>query len=400
MKAAGKSISSDGKPRKILLIGDISRVFLDTGDIAKLCEVHTDIPDGVAAAAKDNFAGIAIMVSGTSGKLRSALKSLREANRGAKIILLARMCEEPAARQLVARVRNGRSLADDYLICPIHFSYLESYMSHLTSDRSAALQDVAMKKRWGEVGLSAAIDSSFAVAAAEKDAQTKKKVEALEKLATEDDLTGLKNRRYIWEFSRQIIERARKENGRVTLLAFDIDDFKRYNDTYGHRAGDEVLKQASILMRRCCRQHDIVGRIGGDEFAVVFWDDPQRQPAGTSAPVSLASASLDASRGSRRQEDAGERRSAMADHPREAIFIAKRLVRELEKAELSGFSGLGPEGKGVLAISGGLASFPRDGSTIQELFQRADEALLDAKRSGKNRIYLVGKPQSDITDIQ
>jgi PleD family two-component response regulator len=90
----------------------------------------------------------------------------------------------------------------------------------------------------------------------------------------------------------------------------------------------------------------------------------------------------------------------MADHPREAIFIAKRLVKELEKAELSGFSGLGPEGRGVLAISGGLASFPRDGSTIQELFQRADEALLEAKRSGKNRIYLVGKPQSDITDIQ
>ncbi len=378
MKAADKSISSDGKPRKILLIGDISRVFLDAGDIAKLCEVHTDISDGVAAAAKDNFAGIAIMVSGTSGKLRSALKSLREANRGAKIILLAQMCEEPAARQLVGRVYNGRSLADDYLICPVHFSYLESYMSRLTGNGSASLQDVAVKERWGEVGLSVAIDSSFAVAATEKDAQTKKKIEALEKLATEDDLTGLKNRRYIWEFSRQIIERARKENGRVTLLAFDIDDFKRYNDTYGHRAGDEILKEAAVLMRRCCRQHDVVGRIGGDEFAVVFWDDPQQQPASTET----------------------ERRSAMADHPREAIFIAKRLVRELEKAELSGFSGLGPEGKGVLTISGGLASFPRDGSTIQELFLRADEALLEAKRSGKNRIYLVGKPQSNITDIQ
>jgi len=61
---------------------------------------------------------------------------------------------------------------------------------------------------------------------------------------------------------------------------------------------------------------------------------------------------------------------------------------------------LGPEGKGVLTISGGLASFPRDGSTIQELFQQADKALLEAKRSGKNRIYLVGKPQSNIADIK
>jgi len=61
---------------------------------------------------------------------------------------------------------------------------------------------------------------------------------------------------------------------------------------------------------------------------------------------------------------------------------------------------LGPEGKGVLTISGGLATFPRDGSTMQELFTKADKALLDAKRSGKNRIYLVGKPRSDIADVE
>jgi len=53
----------------------------------------------------------------------------------------------------------------------------------------------------------------------------------------------------------------------------------------------------------------------------------------------------------------------------------------------------------VLTISSGLASFPRDGQTIEELFQQADKALLKAKQSGKNRIYLVGKPQSDITEI-
>ncbi|MDT8304206.1 MAG: GGDEF domain-containing protein, partial [Sedimentisphaerales bacterium] len=197
------------------------------------------------------------------------------------------------------------------------------------------------------------------------------------KLATEDDLTGLKNRRYIREFSRQIIEHAIKENGRVTLLIFDIDNFKHYNDVYGHSVGDEVLKQAAVLMQRCCRSHDVVGRIGGDEFAVIFWDDPQSKPAG--AP--------------------DERRFARADHPTEAVFIAKRFVRELENSELTPLAGLGPEGKGVLTISGGLASFPRDGSTIQELFQQADTALLEAKRSGKNRIHLVGKPQSDIADI-
>jgi two-component system cell cycle response regulator len=167
----------------------------------------------------------------------------------------------------------------------------------------------------------------------------------------------------------------------VTLLVFDIDDLKRYNDLYGHLAGDEVLKQAAVLMQRCCRGHDVVGRIGGDEFAVVFWDEPQAKQIGAPA------------------EGTTERRSAKADHPKEAISIAKRFVKELEKSDLSALVGLGPEGKGVLTISGGLASFPRDGLTIQELFQQADKALLEAKRSGKNRIYLVGRPQSDIADI-
>ncbi|MHC4106060.1 MAG: GGDEF domain-containing protein, partial [Planctomycetota bacterium] len=209
------------------------------------------------------------------------------------------------------------------------------------------------------------------------DERIEKKIKHLEKLATEDDLTGLKNRRYIWEFARQIIERAQKENGRVTLLVFDIDNFKHYNDAFGHSVGDEVLKQAAVLMQRCCRSHDVVGRIGGDEFAVVFWDEPHAKPDGVP----------------------DERRSLRADHPSGAIFIAKRFVRELENSELTPLAGLGPEGRGILTISGGLASFPRDGSTIQELFQQADSALMEAKHSGKNRIYLVGKPQSDIADI-
>ncbi|UCC22426.1 MAG: GGDEF domain-containing protein [Planctomycetota bacterium] len=338
---------------KILLVGDIGRAFLDTDAARRLpCEIHGNISDAIDAAAKNNFTAVAVVISGTAAKLNSDLKSLRAASASAKIVLLAQMHQEPLAIQLVGSTFNGAALADDYLVCPVQAGgFYESVVS--TRPRP-------------KVELPAAPPVARPMDA---------RIKQLEKLATEDDLTGLKNRRYIWEFARQIIEHARKENGRVTLLIFDIDNFKHYNDVYGHSAGDEILKQAAVLMQRSCRAHDVVGRIGGDEFAAVFWDDPRRK--------ALA--------------EQTERRSAAVDHPREAIFVAKRFRKELGKAELHL---LGPEGKGVLTISGGLASFPRDGSTMQQLFRQADTALLDAKRSGKNRIYLVGRPKSDIADVE
>ena len=352
MGTANIPISAGADSRRILLIGDINGAFSDADAIRRLaCEIQANMPDAIETAAKNSFAAIAVVMSGVSAKLASALKALREVNCDAKIILLAQVYEEPAAMQLVNSVFNGATLADDYLICPVQTNRFYESISPASGRNGSGL------------GVPVTIDA------------TRERVKQLEKLATEDELTGLKNRRYIWEFSRQIIERARGENGRVTLLIFDIDNFKHYNDVYGHTAGDEVLKQAAVLMRRCCRGHDVVGRIGGDEFAVVFWDDPQRGPL----------------------KEEAERRSSMADHPGEAIFIAKRFRKGLGKAELHL---LGPEGKGVLTISGSLASFPRDGATIGELFEQADKALLEAKRSGKNKIYLVGSPQGDIAEVE
>jgi diguanylate cyclase (GGDEF)-like protein len=337
--------------RRVLLIGDIARAFSDSDAIRGMpCEIQTNLLDAIDTAAKNSFVAIAVVMSGAPAKLASALQALRQVNSSAKIILLAQVYEEPAAMQLVSSAFNGATLADDYLICPLQANKFCQSILPVGTDKA---------------GLSAAVSIDSA----------SQRIIQLEKLATEDDLTGLKNRRYMREFSRQIIARAKSQNGRVTLLIFDIDNFKHYNDVYGHSAGDEVLKQAAVLMRRCCRGHDVVGRIGGDEFAVVFWDDPRRKLS----------------------KEESERRSAMADHPKEAIFIAQRLRKELAKAQ---FPLLGPEGKGVLTISGGLASFPRDGSTTDELFKQADKALLEAKRSGKNKIYLVGSPQSDIADVE
>ena len=349
------SNSAGTNAQKILLMGDVSRAFLDGGTInGPEFEVYRYVADGVEAAVRNSFAAIVVVMSGLSSKLSFTLKALRDVNANAKIILLAHMWEEPIAIQLVSASSNGVKAADDYLICPIRVTRLyEFIMSPQDQQADGTATRVAV------------------------DATIERKIRYLEKLATEDDLTGLKNRRYIWEFSRQIIERSRKENGRVTLLIFDIDNLKHYNDVYGHSAGDEILKQVAVLMQRCCRSHDVVGRIGGDEFAVVFWDEPQVK-AGVSA-------------------EGGERRSAMAEHPKEVVSVTTRFQKELGKAE---FHPLGPEGKGVLTISGGLASLDDGCSTVQELFEQADKALLVAKRSGKNRIYIVGRPDGNIANVE
>lgn len=368
---------------KILLVGDISKAFLDKALIANPktgCDICETIPQAIEAIKNNTYSIIAVVISGLQTKLNPAIKTLRD-NSSSKIVLLAQMYEEPIAirfmsssylpRQDVSTAGNAKPLIDDYMICPIQ---ADDFSEFITTGKSPVATEADTKKEI--VSRITTFDES-----------TETRIRHLEKMATEDDLTGLKNRRYIMEFTRQIIEYAQQENGRVTMLMFDIDDFKKYNDQYGHIAGDEILKQAALLMRRCCRPHDVVGRIGGDEFAVVFWDDP-----------SILKAVIE-------QSKVNDRRSIDSDHPHEAMLIAKRFISELEKlhnlsietqvtSHESRVPDLGPEAIGTLTISGGLASYPRDGKTVKELFEQADKALLEAKRSGKNQIYLVGKPQN------
>lgn len=342
---------SDSNIGKVLLIGEAAEALLEEGEQEefplKKCD---DIAEGIRLASRGDFSVIAVLMSSVKDDIGGFLRALRGSNKGARIVLLARMYEEPIAIQLCGTTADGANLADNYLICPVGTQRFQRELNFPVKQAGTEVQ------------------------AEQRSERVERRLRELERLATEDELTGLKNRRYIWEFGRQIIERAGGKENRVTLLIFDIDDLKSYNDTYGHLAGDRILKQAGVLMNRCCRSHDVVGRIGGDEFAVIFWDGPE----GNSG------------------DKKSERRSTEVEHPREAVTIAKRFQKQLENAELNL---LGPGGRGVLTISGALASFPQDGENIEQLFEKADKALLEAKHNGKNKIYLVGKPESDIADI-
>lgn len=177
-------------------------------------------------------------------------------------------------------------------------------------------------------------------------------VNELKDTSMRDELTGLWNRRYFNRFLLRILEWAADDRSQVTLLLFDIDDFKLYNDRYGHVAGDDILCEASRLMKSVVREHDVVARISGDEFAVIFWDAEGR-----------------------RQPD--------SQHPQDVLIGAKRFQQAICTHR---FPKLLDEAPGTLTISGGLACFPWDGRTPDELIAKADEMALRSKRQGKNAI--------------
>ncbi len=169
-----------------------------------------------------------------------------------------------------------------------------------------------------------------------------------------DELTGAWNRRYFTRFLDAAIEQARNARRTLTLLYFDIDDFKGYNDRYGHAAGDEILVETVRLLESVIRPGDKVCRIGGDEFVVIFYE-----PKGPRDPGSM---------------------------PPESIYdIATRFQKQICNHN---FPKLGDEACGMLTVSGGLASYPWDGSDGESLLALADDLALQSKRSGKNVITM------------
>lgn len=174
----------------------------------------------------------------------------------------------------------------------------------------------------------------------------------LYEMAMHDRLTGTWNRRYFELFLERVLRHAAEGRQQVTLLVFDIDNFKQYNDNFGHGAGDEILKSTSKLIQSLVRDHDVVARIGGDEFAVIFWDK-------------------------------GEPRHLGSQHPNNVIGIAKRFQKAICEHK---FPELGKDAEGRLTVSGGLAGFPWDGRTPAELVARADAMAMRSKQQGKNAI--------------
>ena len=171
----------------------------------------------------------------------------------------------------------------------------------------------------------------------------------LQTLANEDGLTKLYNKRFGRDNLALCINAAEKSNRSLSIYLCDIDHFKNYNDTNGHLAGDEVLRQIGRLFHSVIRADDFAVRFGGEEFLVVFQETDKEG----------------------------------------ALMAAEKIRRQVEGYPFP-FQDRQPGGN--LTISGGVAAFRTDAQNSTDLIRLADEALYEAKRQGRNRVIACRTP--------
>ncbi|WP_051296518.1 diguanylate cyclase [Anaeroarcus burkinensis] len=169
----------------------------------------------------------------------------------------------------------------------------------------------------------------------------KKMEEELQRLATTDTLTGILNRRQFFILAEQEVERSRRYGRTLALLLYDIDHFKQVNDTFGHQAGDIVLRELAKLVHEQLRRNDIEGRVGGEEFAVLL-------------PETTIS---------------------------EAVVLAERIRRIIENFAIN----IGETSLHITA-SFGVTAVKENDVALDSIYKRADSALYEAKNAGRNRV--------------
>lgn len=162
--------------------------------------------------------------------------------------------------------------------------------------------------------------------------------------STRDPLTGLYNRRFFFDACRQALHHASRVGEAVSVISLDADEFKRFNDTHGHDAGDTVLRSVSDLLSSLFQGREVVARLGGEEFSVLL-------PGCTT-----------------------EQAAARAGEMRQRVEELRIRYRDLDLPRMT--------------VSAGVASFPQCGENTQDLLRAADAALYAAKAAGRNQVRL------------
>ena len=166
--------------------------------------------------------------------------------------------------------------------------------------------------------------------------------EIMREQANRDPLTGLFNRRYLDDTLPRELMHAQRHNSKTCLAMLDIDNFKHFNDTYGHEAGDLILRELGYILNENVRKSDIACRFGGEEFVLVLFDSP-------------------------------------LETSRQHLKMICRYVKELQIR-------YGEQLLGTITLSVGILEAPENGTTADDLMRAADEALYAAKHAGRDRI--------------
>jgi diguanylate cyclase (GGDEF)-like protein len=175
-------------------------------------------------------------------------------------------------------------------------------------------------------------------------------------LATKDGLTGLYNHRYFKEQFDKMITEAFKKGEKFSLCLIDIDFFKKFNDTYGHQAGDEVLRCVAKTLTESVRDKDLVARYGGEEIAVLLRNTDEHA----------------------------------------AQVVAQKLVDRIGGTPYK----IAKDVEKHVTISVGYATYPSHGRTIDRLIQHADEGLYSAKENGRNQVGIItSQPKKNLQDL-
>ncbi len=225
----------------------------------------------------------------------------------------------PKMKQLLAKWQETGKLRDEEIVI----------ISKEGNRRSVILSTDAVKDDDGKVLHSVSV---------QRDITERKRVEeTLREMATIDPLTSLYNRRRFSEFLDHEIDRAKRYKTDLSIIMFDIDHFKKINDTYGHGEGDNVLRMLGARMKDIVRKSDIVARWGGEEFIVL----------------------------------------AVNTNLRNAQIVAEKIRSDVENLHLTSGPGF--------TVSAGVAQF-NDKDDANSLINRADKALYQAKNSGRNQV--------------
>jgi diguanylate cyclase (GGDEF)-like protein len=175
-----------------------------------------------------------------------------------------------------------------------------------------------------------------------------KRIYALEIESITDSMMGIGNRRYLERKLNEEFAKARRYELPLSLLMLDIDHFKEINDTFGHDAGDIVLKNLGTLISRFIRESDYAARYGGEEIVII---------------------------------------TPLTDGPH-AAFIAERLRKKIEESVMIPADTEKGIAETRIAVSIGVASYASDMDSIEDLLKRVDMAMYRAKHEGRNRIFL------------